>query len=160
MEFALVAAPFLLVLLGIFEISWKTVQQNAIDNLNFEYAQTLARAEDAGVSKADYKANVICRSGNLAVLDCDRILFGAEAYDSDEKLYDKIDHIFVDSWTTGCGGSTVVTEVLYPITHVVLPFAIADVAKYGGKDHYRSRAVIRREPLLAGTGTLQGGGSC
>lgn len=159
-EFALVAAPFFALVISIIEISYKTVQQTAVDNLMFDFAMTLSREDDAGVTKSEYKSNVICGRNASVVLDCDSILFGAEAYSTNVSIYGLIDNVFVDSWSTGCEGSTVIAEVMYPVPHIVVPFAVADIVRYRGEDYYRSRAVIRREPTLSGSGTTSGGGSC
>ena len=51
-------------------------------------------------------------------------------------------------------------EMLYPIQHVIIRFAVADTVLYRGEEHFRSRALIKREPLIIGSGTLNGGAKC
>ncbi|MCI5043403.1 MAG: pilus assembly protein [Aquisalinus sp.] len=159
-EFALVAPVFFIVLFAIIELSYKTIIQTELDKLAFDFAMTMARESDATISKADYKNDIICARNSAPFLNCENILFGADAYNSNQRLYRLIDNVFVDSWNTGCAGSTVIVEMLYPVTHTLIPFASADVIQYDGKPHFRSRGLIRREPVLNGSGTLSGGRTC
>lgn len=159
-EFALVAGPFFLLLIASIELSLKTLVQTQLDNQLYDFAMTLSREDDAGVSKAEYKTNVICGSSKSPLLDCAAIKMGADAFPNNVRFFPIRNNIFADEWNTGCAGSTVIVELLYPITHILVPFAVADVVSYEGDPHFRSRGVIRREPLLSGTGTHSGGTPC
>ncbi|MDD9911369.1 MAG: pilus assembly protein [Ahrensia sp.] len=159
-EFALIAFPFLATLVAVFELSMKGFMQSSLDQQMFLFAQKISRESTANVSKADYRTNVVCADLPL-MLRCDQLVFGAEAFDPlDGSLEPSRNNVFADGWSTGCSSSTVVLEMLYPVPHIFLPWAVADVVQYNGADHFRSRGVVRREPLTEGSGTLSNGASC
>lgn len=159
-DFAIVSIPFFFAIVAIMELSVKSLMQAQLDHQMFDAAMTLSREDDAGISKADYQTNVICGHVVSPMLRCEDILIGAAAFPIDVRFYPVRNDIFVDQWDTGCGGSSVIVELLYPVNHILMPFAVADTVNYNGADYYRSRGVIRREPLLVGTVTGSGDTAC
>ena len=160
-EFALVAPVFFLMLIATMELALKTMMQAELDNVMFQTIMQLSIEEDFNVSKPVYRENVVC-ARNIALLDCNQIQFGATAVGSNTNPSSNgfFSRSFVNDWETGCGGSNVILEFVYPMPNILLNFGIVDVVTFNGEPHMRSRGVARREPVLNGSGNLFGGLSC
>lgn len=161
-EFAFIGGPFFVLLIGLLEIGFKTLQQGALDRLMFDVAMSISRESDAGVSKADYRANLICGRLASAVLQCDKVQFGIEALPNvhNARIRGRHGEVFVNRWNTGCAASVLIIDMVYPMTNIVLDFGIVERIVYNGEPHMRARGVVRREPLLTGSGTHEGGATC
>lgn len=159
-EFALVAPIFFLLIFSTMEIGLKTLVQSDLDHAMYRTAMQLAIDEDVVVSKAEYKQRFVCDPATFSTLDCDRISFGVEALATNSRIRGRFNEVFVDRWNTGCGGSNLIVEFAYPSPDILLPFGIADMITIGGDNYIRSRGLIRREPVLTGSGTLEGGATC
>mgnify|MGYP001378723869 CR=1 FL=1 len=160
-EFALVAPVFFMMLIATMELALKTMMQSELDNVMFQTIMQLSIEEDLKVSKADYKENVVCAK-NIVLLDCAQIQFGATAVGNNVNPYSNgfLLRSYVNDWETGCGSSNIIMEFVYPMPNILLNFGIVDAVSFNGAPHMRSRGVARREPVLTGSGSLFGGGSC
>ena len=161
-EFALVAPIFFLMLIATMEIALKTMMQAQLDQVMFRTTMQLSIEEDMSVSKADYKANVVCPGNSLVLLDCGQVQFGVAAISTNTALFSSslTNGSVASEWSTGCGGSNVIVEFLYPMPNILLDFGIVDQVTHNGEPHMRSRGMARREPVLSGSGTLNGGATC
>jgi Flp pilus assembly pilin Flp len=148
-EFALLVLPFLLVIVATVELGAKSLIQADLDRVLTEVTSNLSyRTNDADDGRA-YIEDVVCNiSGPL--LDCSEIDVGATVVSG--RLFDYRDRSLAGLWSLGCGGDTVLIEMTYAYQDFIVPFAVADVVEGVGGKQYRARAVIRREPILTGSG--------
>lgn len=149
-EFAILAAPFLLVILATVELGIKSFTQAEVDRVLGEVTTYLSiTASDSEDSEAFIETTLCAIAGPL--LDCSRLEIGSVVVSG--RLFDYRDRSLAGEWTLGCGGDVILIELTYPYADLMIPFAIADTVVLADGKHYRSRAVLRREPLLAGAGS-------
>lgn len=148
-EFALLAGPFLAVVLATIELGIKSFTQAEVDRVLGEVTTYLSiTASDAEDAKAFIDSTLCGIAGPL--LDCSRVDIGSAVVSG--RLFDYRDTSLSGQWSLGCGGDVILIELTYPYTDLLFPFAIADIVTAQDGQRYRSRAVLRREPLLAGAG--------
>jgi Flp pilus assembly pilin Flp len=149
-EFAMLAGPFLLILVATVELGVKSFIQAELDRVLTEVSTNLSLlANDASEARAYVDSTVCGISGPL--LDCGQLDFGATRVTG--RLFDYRNSSLSGLWNLGCGGDTVLVELTYAYEDIIVPFAVADVVEVSGAKRYRSRAVLRREPILSGAGT-------
>ncbi len=148
-EFALLVLPFLLVIIATVELGAKSLIQADLDRVLTEVTSNLSyRTNDADDGRA-YIEEVVCNIGG-PLLDCSEIDVGATVVSG--RLFDYRDRSLAGLWSLGCGGDTVLIEMTYAYQDFIVPFAVADVVEGVSGKRYRARAVIRREPILTGSG--------
>lgn len=148
-EFAILVLPFLLVLLASVDLGVKAFIQGDLDRVLEDVTNNLALKANEATSASKYKDEFLC--GILGpLLRCDELDLGATVVVG--RLFDYRNKPLSGLWSLGCGGDTVLVELTYPYEQNIAPFAIADIVEVGGQKRFRSRAVLRREPILTGAG--------
>jgi Flp pilus assembly protein TadG len=148
-EFALLVLPFLMVIIAIVELGAKSLIQADLDRVLTEVTSNLSYRSNNAADAREYIDSVICSTSG-PLLDCGGIDIGAVVVSG--RLFNYRNQSLAGSWTLGCGGDTVLIEMTYAYQDFLIPFAVADVVEVGGQKRYRSRTVIRREPILSGAG--------
>lgn len=149
-EFALLVVPFLLVIIATVELGAKSLIQADLDRVLTEVTTNLSYRSNDAEDAREYIDSVICSTSG-PMLDCTAIDIGAVVVSG--RLFDYRNQSLSGSWALGCGGDTVLVEMTYAYQDFIVPFAVADVVEVAGAKRYRSRAVIRREPILSGAGS-------
>lgn len=148
-EFSILALPFFLLIFATLGLVYHALVQSELDRAITSIASDIAlRATDAKTS-ALYLSDGACSQFVGAFLDCDRIKLGASTVTG--RMIGYKDTVFGNtSWNLGCAGDTVILELTYPYAELITPVVIADLVKKDGQTYYRSRAVVRREPIVTG----------
>lgn len=152
-EFALLVGPFLLIVLASIDLGIKAFIQADLDRLLTELSADVSLAFSDAEDSSEYLATKVC-SGASLLLDCDNLAVGATVVEG--RLYDYRNASLEGTWNLGCPGDTLILEVTYAYFDIILPFAVADIVTVGDTRRYRSRAVLRREPILAGGSNCAG----
>ena len=148
-EFAILVVPFLMVLLASVDIGVKAFIQGDLDRVLEDVTNNLLLKANETPSASKYKEEFLC--GILGpLLNCNDIDIGATVVVG--RLFDYRNQSLSGLWSLGCGGDTLLVEVTYPYQQTIAPFAIADIVEVNGQKRFRSRAVLRREPILTGAG--------
>lgn len=148
-EFSILALPFFAIIFAIVEVGYHGLVQSELDRATTTIAQHVSTFAHTEPTSADYLAKGPCTDFVGTILDCTKVRLGAEKVDG--RMVDfRSQVIGSDTWTLGCAGDTIIIEMTYPFSKIVAPIAIADVVTDKGSQFYRSRAVIRREPLFSG----------
>lgn len=148
-EFALLAGPFLLVVLATVELGVKSFTQAEVDRVLGEVTTYLSITASDSEDAKDFIDSTLCGIAG-PLLDCSRIDVGSVVVSG--RLFDYRNRSLSGEWDLGCGGDVILVELTYPYTDLLFPFAIADIVTVADGQRYRSRSVLRREPLLAGAG--------
>jgi Flp pilus assembly pilin Flp len=148
-EFSILALPFFLLIFATLSLVYHALVQSELDRAITSIAADIAlRAPDATTSTV-YLSNGACSEFVGPLLDCDQIRLGAGIVAG--RLISYKDTVFGSSaWNLGCAGDTVILELTYPYAELITPVVIADLIDQGGQTYYRSRAVVRREPVVTG----------
>ncbi|WP_175616910.1 TadE family protein [Rhizobium sp. RU33A] len=148
-EFSILAIPFFAMIFAIIEVGYHALIQSELDRATTTIAQHISSFAHAEPTSSDYLAKGPCKDYVGSVLDCTKLRLGATEVEG--RMVDFRNMIIGSSvWSLGCAGDTVIIELTYPYTELVSPIVIADVVNDNGGEYYRSRAVIRREPMFAG----------
>lgn len=150
-EFALVALPFFLLIFATVELGFKSIVQNELDSNLYDIASTVAKTQLQGADAVDFRANRLCNDFTFVFIDCSKVTIGIQAVSG--RLSGVRNDNFTGRWDLGCADDTLIIELNYPVTHFIHNFAIADIVKVNDEDHFRSRGVTRREPVLTGATT-------
>lgn len=149
-EFSLVVLPFLMLMVGILELGYKSIQQSELDAAVYEISSRIAKTQYEAADADEFSQNRLCAEFGFSVLDCSQVNLGVLAVSGSMAPFRNTS--IVGSWDQGCADDTLIIELHYPVTHLMHPFAIADVIEVSGTDFYRARGIVRREPVLSGTG--------
>lgn len=160
-EFALVAAPFLALLVALFETALVFFAGRVLDEVTEEAARYIltGQAQNANVTQAGF-SNYICTSANTAALvsalfTCSKLLvnvqtyasFGASSCSSPTLTYNAQGTV-TNTWSYNPGGPSdiVVVQVMYqwPIMLGPLGFNLSNLSN--GDRLLMSCAVFRNEP--------------
>ena len=146
-EFAFVAPVFFYLVFAVIELSVKAIQQNELDNFMMFAYQELATSPVQSANGQEHLAH-LCEIGPIHILSCDDIVLGAEVVPG--RFLNLRSTLINGQWDFGCANDVVVLEMLYPVTNIFHPFVLGDVVSLDGdgNDMFRSRGVVRREPLL------------
>ena len=148
MEFALLAGPFFVGLFAIIEVSYKSMLQTELDNAIYAAAGDIAITNFDFDTSEEFMRDHFCQTVNTTFLKCDEIEIGIDVLVNRPYTYRNQD--FIGRWDMGCIGDPIMIEMSYPLENFVHSIAIADVVERDGSKFFRSRAVIRREPMLTG----------
>ena len=151
LEFAILAPIFMTSLFSVIEIGYHAMVQSDLDALAYNFTMSIAISEDAGLTKEQVVDALICDQPVLLV-KCSRLDVGVDAYNRFTFFDNEITNNFTDTWKTGCGGATLVTELNYPTQNFVLPFVFGDIVFKNGEKYHRARGLIKRELQLIGNG--------
>jgi len=150
-EFAMVVLPFMLIIFGTIETGFKSVQQTELDSNVYEIASRIATTYYSSSSADAFSRGKLCVEFSFTVLDCEQVKIGVTEVTG--RMFDYRNKSVVGEWNLGCPESTLIVELNYPVTHFVHNFAVADIVDVNGDDYFRSRGIIRREPVISGGGT-------
>jgi Flp pilus assembly protein TadG len=160
-EFALVAAPFLALLVAMFETALVFFAQRVLDEVTEEASRYVltGQAQQANVTQAQFNT-YICNSTNTAALvsalfNCNNLMVNVENYTtfasastSTPTLTFNANGTVSNTWTyaPGAAGSIVVLQVMYqwPIVLGPLGFNLSNLAN--GNRLLVSTAVFKNEP--------------
>ena len=150
-EFSLLVIPFFLMVFTILFIVYHSLVQAELDRATVSIAKELALTATDAPDAIEFLTPAACNKHIGSLLDCSRVLLGAAKVTG--RLYDYRNKVIGGKqWSLGCAGDTVIVELDYPVASFFTPLVIADVVQVSGVDHYRGRAVIRREPVITGPG--------
>ncbi len=150
-EFAIVAGPFFAGLFGIIELSYKSILQSELDNKLYAVASDIGVNNFTAETSTEFMVNQFCPEIGTAFLKCSDVELGVETIS--DHFYTYRNQTMIGKWNLGCANDPIIVELSYPVANFMHPFAIGDIVERSGKQYYRSRAVIRREPLLSGSST-------
>lgn len=146
-EFALVAPIFFYLVFAIIELSVKAMQQNELDNFMMFTYQELATSPVQAANAPDHLAQ-LCEDGPIHILSCDDIILGAQVVPG--RFVNLRSTVINGRWDFGCADDVVILEMLYPVTNIFHSLVLGDIVSLDSNDNdmFRSRGVVRREPLL------------
>ncbi|MBU1304116.1 MAG: pilus assembly protein [Alphaproteobacteria bacterium] len=148
-EFAILVMPFLVILLASVDLGVNAFIQGDLDRVLEDVTYNLSIKASDATSASKYKEDYLC--GILGpLLNCSKLDIGATVVVG--RLFDYRNQSLFGLWSLGCGGDTIIVEITYPYQQAIVPFAIADIVEVNGQKSFRSRAVVRREPILTGAG--------
>jgi Flp pilus assembly protein TadG len=160
-EFALVAAPFLALLVALFETALVFFASRVLDEVTEEASRYIltGQAQQANLTQAQFN-NYICTSTNTAALvsalfNCNNLMVNVQNYTSfasastgSPTLTFNANGAVANTWTysPGAAGSIVVLQVMYqwPIVLGPLGFNLSNLSN--GKRLLVSTAVFKNEP--------------
>jgi Flp pilus assembly protein TadG len=160
-EFALVATPFLALLVALFETALVFFASRVLDEVTEEASRYIltGQAQQANLTQAQFN-NYICTSTNTAALvsalfNCNNLMVNVQNYTSfasastgSPTLTFNANGAVANTWTysPGAAGSIVVLQVMYqwPIVLGPLGFNLSNLSN--GKRLLVSTAVFKNEP--------------
>lgn len=154
-EFAIVALPFLLIVLGTMEMGLAFFVNRLLDNAVLETARMVrtGQAQQSGFSVTDFK-NDVCTHLPAFLCDTNKIIVDVTTYDSFSDL-DSMESLFDENgelktefnYDIGCASSIVVVRVIYrwPMFTALLHFDGGDTGN--SERLLYSTAVFRNEPF-------------
>lgn len=147
-EFALVAPVFFYLVFATIELSVKAMQQNELDNFMMFAYQELATSSVQSANGRDHLEH-LCENGPIHILSCEDITLGAQVVTG--RFMNLRETLINGHWDFGCADDVVILEMLYPVTNFFQPFLFGDVVRLDrdGQEMFRSRGVVRREPVLS-----------
>lgn len=151
-EFAFVILPFLYVIFAIIEVSYKGILQSELDNKLFEVAMDISVNNHDASSVDEFMTNHFCKNIGTTFLKCEDVELGVRVIPDATRLVSYRNSSVSGQWTLGAENSTLLVELNYPLENVLNPIVIADVIDRNGSSFYRSRGVVRREPILSTSG--------
>lgn len=146
----MIATPLFAGMLAIVEFSYKSILQTELDNSIYAAAGDLAINNVPIDNASEFMRDHFCTNIGTTFLKCTDIQIGIDVLVNRPYTYRNTS--FIGRWDMGCVGDPIMIEMNYPLENFVHPITVADVTERGGKKYYRSRAVIRREPMLSGSG--------
>lgn len=147
----MLAGPLFAGLLGIIELSYKSLQQTELDNALNAIAGRMSINNFDSSDSIEYLRDEFCPDVGTTFLKCSQLELGIEVLVNDFHTYRNTN--IVGTWNMGCTNDPIMIELNYPVTNAVHPIVIADIVQRGDDNYFRSRTVIRREPLLTGSGS-------
>lgn len=99
-------------------------------------------------SDKDEHLEHLCENGLIFILSCQNIVLGAQVIPG--RFVDLRATSINGRWDFGCADDVVLLEMLYPATNIFHDFVLGDVVRIedDARSMFRSRGVVRREPLL------------
>ncbi len=150
-EFSILALPFFILIFATVGLAYHSLVQSELDRAMTSISAEIAiRATEAKTS-ASYLNSGACEKFVGAMLRCSDIRLGAMIV-TGRMISHKDTVIGNSSWNLGCAGDTLILELTYPYVELITPVVVADLVEQGGQTYYRSRAVVRREPIVTGAG--------
>jgi Flp pilus assembly protein TadG len=161
MEFGLIAAPFLALLVALFQTALVFFASRVLDEVTAQAARYImtGQAQTANMTQSGF-ANYLCTSSNTASLvsalfTCSNIMINVQTYSSFSSASTTMPTITYNgsgqvsnSWSYSTGGPNdiVVVQVMYqwPIVLGPLGFSLANLSN--GKRLLMSTAVFKNEP--------------
>ncbi|MEL6687955.1 MAG: TadE/TadG family type IV pilus assembly protein [Pseudomonadota bacterium] len=151
-EFAILAVPFLAALFATIELSYKSFVQTALDNNLYTAASQISIIGFDYDSPKKFVDEYVCTDVASVLLRCEEIEIGVKKIPLSGRLSQYREQSVIGEWDLGCAYDALLIEINYPITDIAHPIAVADIVYRDGQKYYRSRGVVRREPVLSGPG--------
>lgn len=151
-EFALVIVPFLYVIFAIMEVSYKGILQSELDEKLYAVATDLSINNHSADSATEFMTDHFCSNIGTTFLKCEDVEIGVTVIPDATRLVNYRYTATNGSWALGSENSTLLVELNYPLSNILNPIAVADIIDRESGQFYRSRGVVRREPLLSATG--------
>lgn len=151
-EFAILVIPFLATMFATIELSYKSFVQTALDNNLYVAASQISITGFDQDTPEKFIEEYVCVDLSAVLLRCEDVEIGVKKIPTSGRLSQYRDQSIVGEWDLGCSYDALLVELNYPIKDISHPIAVADIVYRDGKKYYRSRGVVRREPLLTGPG--------
>lgn len=151
-EFAILAIPFLMTLFASLEVGYKAIIQTELDTTLFQTSEDLAILSFDQDTPEKFIEEYICDSGMTTFLKCSEIEIGVRVIPLDQRLVSLRETSIIGDWDTGCAYDALLIEFNYPLTNVIHPIVTGEIVMRNGEKFYRSRALVRREPVVTGAG--------
>ncbi|MGB6230800.1 MAG: TadE/TadG family type IV pilus assembly protein [Litorimonas sp.] len=153
LEFAMLSVPFLAMIFGIMEVAFKTMVQTELDNKLYYIASDISKVAFDQDDSAQFMMDALCDQTGTFFTTCSDIEIGVQVVSTDSRLVQYRETSAIGTWELGCAYDTLLVELNYPVSNFLHPIVVADVVERDGEKYYRSRGVIRREPLLSNGST-------
>ena len=153
MEFGILAIPFFTMLFGILELSYKNMIQTELDNKLYYLASDISKMSFDQEESADFLLEHLCDQTGTIFTDCAKMEIGVRVISADSRLFQYREASIIDQWDLGCAYDTLLVEINYPVQNFLHPIVVANIVYRGEDKFYRSRGVVRREPLLSNGAT-------
>jgi Flp pilus assembly pilin Flp len=151
-EFAFVILPFLYVVFAIMEVSYKGIIQAELDDKLYAVAMDLSVNNHSADSVNEFMSEHFCPNIGTTFLKCEDVVLGVKVIPDATRLVSYRNASVSGDWALGAENSTLLVELNYPLTNLLNPIVIADIIERDSGSFYRSRGVVRREPLLSTSG--------
>lgn len=99
----------------------------------------------------EFMREYVCPELGTTFLRCEDVEFGALVIRDRIFRYRSAD--VVGNWELGCPSDPLMIEINYPAANVTSPINLVDITTRDGQKYFRSRTVVRREPLINGGST-------
>lgn len=151
-EFAILIVPFLATMFATVELSYKSFVQTALDNNLYVAASQISITGFDHETPQKFIEEYVCVDLAAVLLRCEEIEIGVKKIPTSGRLSQFREASIIGEWDLGCSYDAVLVELNYPIKDISHPLAVADIVYRDGQKYFRSRGVVRREPLLTGPG--------
>lgn len=166
-EFGLLSVPFLLTLLGVFEVGYTVFMMSALDAATRVSARAVmtGAVSTGGMTPSAFRTNVVCPR-LPANFDCGKVFInmtivppgqsptGYYSYVNTAQTALTVPSLdaAANSFCPGSGGQYVVVQVLYPANYFTMLFAGRSTATFQGKpvNVLMSTATFKAEPYGGG----------
>lgn len=153
MEFAMLAPILIAGIMSIIELSYKTILQSELDNKMYLVTANLSINDFDATDPVEYMRDEFCPNIGTNFMNCSKVEIGVRNITGSVRLHTYRNISVIGEWTLGCTNDTLIVEMNYPADNIIHPIIIGDVIERNGERYYRSRGIIRREPLLSGGST-------
>lgn len=147
-EFSILILPLLAGVFGLIEMSYKSILQSELDDRIYAVTNAISINAFDYDDADEFMREYFCPEIGSTFMRCDDIEFGAMVLT--ERFFRYRSRQIANTYDIGCPGDPILVELNYPAKNVTIPFNMADIIERDGQKYYRSRAVIRREPMLSG----------
>lgn len=148
LEFALIAPVLMIMIFSIIEISYKIMLQAELDEKLYAVASDISINAHDAEDAAEFLSEHFCPKIGTNFLRCSDVEIGVRTITGSTRLVSLRDERLAGEWNLGTQNDAVIIELNYPARNMVHPVTIGDIIFRNGDRYYRSRGVIRREPLL------------
>lgn len=166
-EFGLLVLPFMLTLLGVFEVGYTFFMMSALDSAARGSARAVmtGAVSTAGMSASTFRTSVVCPKlpanfdcanvfVNITIVPATTTTTGYYSYVNSNRsalLMPKLDAT-TNAFCPGSGGQYVVVQILYPANYFTVLFAGRSTTTYQGKqvNALMSTATFKAEPYSGG----------
>ncbi|MFC6745146.1 TadE family protein [Methylobacterium persicinum] len=167
-EFGLLVLPFMLTLLGVFEVGYTFFMMSALDSAARGSARAVmtGAVSTAGMSASTFRTTVVCPKlpanfncnnvfVNITVVPATTTTTGYYSYVNAKQsalLLPQLDAT-TNSFCPGSGGQYVVVQILYPASYFTVLFSGRSTTTYQGKqiNALMSTATFKAEPYSGAT---------
>ena len=149
-EFSVVSLPLIYMVFATIEVGYKSILQSELDSKLYATAANLSINMNVAESAQEYLNTTFCPVIGTTLLNCNDIQISALV--TEDRMRTMARETIAGTWSIGCENNAILIELLYPISNLLIPFAVADVVDINNQKYYRSRGVTRREPMLEGEG--------